>query len=421
MKIAFNCTLLALVFLFPLRAQPGGETVTVEVQGLGKDAQSAEKNALYQAVERAVGTYLDNETVVKNEEVIRDKLLTVAQGFVQSYDVLSSPKERHDGSGLWEIKIKAVVKKSDVGAALRSVGVMAADADGRAAWATQITRLKSREDAMALLEKVIPEIPRNVVVCSLEQAGNKLQIQEDPKTGNQQVVVKVRMEINYNWWVKEAVPALDAALSQLRLRESKSQEFKLPQAFNISTDSNSLRTPRLVYNDNGYGRLSPITSLGWTSQNVLDFDNFERSMPRIAGSPVLLLTGVGSIFEFKTYTLPEDWQTKIHSLWHSGCAPDLFEAVTFKLESEDKKMLLEVPLKVSSDVLCRLGPINFSEQFTPALWEGIPSSIMSNITYTAKIDVPADTLKLTKRVILKAARFGIKQPAAPTTGASFKR
>ncbi len=318
MKTAFIFTLLVLEFSFPLLAQQGAENVTVEVQGLGKDAQSAEKNALYQAVERAVGAYLDNETVVKNEEVIHDKLLTVAQGFVQKYDVLVPAKESKDGSNIWEIKIRAVVRKSDVGAALRAAGVMQVAADGIAAWATQITRLKSREDAMALLEKVIPEIPRNVVVCSLEQPGDKLQIQEDPKTGNQQVVVKVRMEINYDWWMKEAVPALDASLRQLKLGQSEVRGYHIPleSAGRVIGDA----TANIVYSLNGYNERAPVTSFTWVTSETLDVQEFSSywRIPKKEGNEVHLLTQTGSISRFKAYELPTDWWDKVNKLWNRG-------------------------------------------------------------------------------------------------------
>ena len=81
-------------------AQESAETVIVEVTGIGKDAESAEKSALYSAVQQAMGSYLDQETVIKNEEIIHEELLTVSQGFVEKYDVLIPAKERRDGSSL---------------------------------------------------------------------------------------------------------------------------------------------------------------------------------------------------------------------------------------------------------------------------------------------------------------------------------
>ena len=59
-----SCVLLLGIFLLPnfVAGQEAAGSVTVEVTGIGKEAESALRNALYQAVEQAVGAYVDNET-----------------------------------------------------------------------------------------------------------------------------------------------------------------------------------------------------------------------------------------------------------------------------------------------------------------------------------------------------------------------
>ena len=225
-----SCVLMLGIFLLPnfVAGQEAAGSVSVEVTGVGKDADSSLKNALYQAVEQAVGAYVDNETVIKNEEVIHEKLLSVAQGFVEKYEVVQPPRERRDGSGVWETRVSASVKRSEVGAALRAAGVMQVAADGTAAWAEQITRLKSREDAMELLEKLIPEIPRNLFVFSIVGENGELRTVEDRNTGDRLTVVTLRLQSNLDWWHAEALPALEAALNVLRLSDVEPVIFERP-------------------------------------------------------------------------------------------------------------------------------------------------------------------------------------------------
>ncbi|MDH4410901.1 MAG: nuclear transport factor 2 family protein [Verrucomicrobiales bacterium] len=225
-----SCVLLLGIFLLPnfVAGQEAAESVTVEVTGIGKEPESALRNALYQAVEQAVGAYVDNETVIKNEEVIHEKLLSVAQGFVEKYEVIQPPRERRDGSGVWETRVSASVKRSEVGAALRAAGVMQVAADGTAAWAEQITRLKSREDAMELLEKLIPEIPRNLFVFSIVGGNGELRTVEDRNTGDRLTAVTLRLQSNLDWWHAEALPALEAALNVLRLSDAEPVIFEGP-------------------------------------------------------------------------------------------------------------------------------------------------------------------------------------------------
>jgi hypothetical protein len=57
----------------------------ITVVGLGVSPDAAEKQAITDAVRQAVGTYIDSDTLVQNEEVIKDRILTVSNGFVKEY------------------------------------------------------------------------------------------------------------------------------------------------------------------------------------------------------------------------------------------------------------------------------------------------------------------------------------------------
>ena len=218
-----------------LQAQEGAANSVVEVQGLGKDADTALKNAIYQAVAQAVGAYVDQETVIKNDKIIQDELLSVSQGFVERYDVTMNPRERRDGSGLWEIKIKAVVKKSDVGAALRKTGIMQVAADGKSSWAKQITVLKNQDDAMKLLEDLLPQITRNLI-CGRIIQDDRLKTSQDEKTGDLLVEIQIEYDTDTEWWGKEAYPALDAALSALSLIAKPPQTTEIDAVLGKSKD-----------------------------------------------------------------------------------------------------------------------------------------------------------------------------------------
>ena len=212
-----------------LCAQEQDKSITVETIGIGADAVSAEKNAIYQAVQQAVGAYVDQETKIKNDEVIHDKILSVAQGFVESYQVLEQAKKRKDGSELWDVKIKAVVKKTEVGAALRAQGVMQIHADGTSAWAEMISMVKNQEDGMALLKKIMPEIQKNLILGRIIKNGNEITRIQDEVTGELLTVVEIEYSINIEWWKKEAFPALDAALSAMSLisKPPNTKEFNI--------------------------------------------------------------------------------------------------------------------------------------------------------------------------------------------------
>ena len=79
----------------------------VVVTGVGTDSETAMQNAFSQAMEQSVGLLVDAETVVKNDRLIRDEILTYSRGYVEKYEVVS----RWQDGGLHHTKIRAVVAR----------------------------------------------------------------------------------------------------------------------------------------------------------------------------------------------------------------------------------------------------------------------------------------------------------------------
>ena len=97
--------LLAVAFAFAQDA----EIVKVKGRGIGADKTEALKDAYRDAVERAVGLYVDAEQMLKNEELVKDQILTQSNAYIDKYDVA---KETTKPNGLVEIQILAEVRKT---------------------------------------------------------------------------------------------------------------------------------------------------------------------------------------------------------------------------------------------------------------------------------------------------------------------
>ena len=63
------------------------------------------KDALRNAVERAMGTFISSSTIVENYRLIEDRILSKSEGYVKSYRILSEEKK----DGLYRIRILAQV------------------------------------------------------------------------------------------------------------------------------------------------------------------------------------------------------------------------------------------------------------------------------------------------------------------------
>jgi len=74
--------------------------------GGDKAKDEALARAMRDAVEKAVGVYVEAETMVKNYQLLEDKIYSKVKGYVKSYEIIS---DNNGQGGVYEIKIKAVV------------------------------------------------------------------------------------------------------------------------------------------------------------------------------------------------------------------------------------------------------------------------------------------------------------------------
>lgn len=93
----------------------------VVAQGVGITTEDAKKDAYREAVRQVVGTLVAAATIVDNDAVIEDKVLSLSGGFLDRVDMLAGfPKQ--EGS-LWKVKIKAEVQVTEVLATLGKANV----------------------------------------------------------------------------------------------------------------------------------------------------------------------------------------------------------------------------------------------------------------------------------------------------------
>ncbi|MDF2636056.1 MAG: hypothetical protein K0R78_2930 [Pelosinus sp.] len=68
---------------------PAVSAQEVSVEGHGISREAAIHDALRQAVEQAVGTIVDSQTLVQNYMVLKDEVYTKSQGFVSDYSIIT--------------------------------------------------------------------------------------------------------------------------------------------------------------------------------------------------------------------------------------------------------------------------------------------------------------------------------------------
>jgi hypothetical protein len=91
------------------------------IEGSAETAkQQAVNQALRNAVEQAVGVFVNATTKVQNFQVLEDSVYTKASGFVSGYDVID---EKRSG-GTYVVKVKATVGVAPLAQQLKALGVL---------------------------------------------------------------------------------------------------------------------------------------------------------------------------------------------------------------------------------------------------------------------------------------------------------
>jgi hypothetical protein len=125
----------------------------INVTGVGTDPEKATQNAFSQAIEQTVGVLVSAETAVKNDQLIRDEVLTYSRGYVERYKVV----RQWQADGLSHATIRAVVAHDKLVAKLKTMKLAVQDVAGDLA-AHQITfDVKNEEQAAQIFQKALDD------------------------------------------------------------------------------------------------------------------------------------------------------------------------------------------------------------------------------------------------------------------------
>lgn len=118
MKPATCLPILLAAFVFAVppsvpAADADGELVAVTATGYGETLAEARKDAERNAVKEVVGELMDAETLVENDELVKDEILTYSGAYLEDVETVGKPVRRKS-TGLVEVTIKAKVRKTQL-------------------------------------------------------------------------------------------------------------------------------------------------------------------------------------------------------------------------------------------------------------------------------------------------------------------
>ena len=97
-------------------------TASIVNENISRARTMALQNAQRNAVEMGLGTVIDSQTMVQNDQLIRDRIYSQSSGYVKNYTILS---EGHTHTGnTYEVCIRAKVQLANIKDDLRALGML---------------------------------------------------------------------------------------------------------------------------------------------------------------------------------------------------------------------------------------------------------------------------------------------------------
>ena len=292
--------------------------IEVTATGIGVDSNAALKNAYKSAVEQAVGSLVDSKTMVENDEIISDKILSHSGGFVERYDMLGEPET---GEGLVTVKIKAQVKRTRLIGSITAEGMILKESVGDNLNAAVVTKAAESQSADEMFRRLWDGFPDGYLDAKF--------ISGEPVKSGKEFEVKVEISID-----EERLKAFDKqvmeVLGKISPEPPETLRFKIvwdrgmmthagDDKFEPKSGTYGVCVRNLINADNTlvqYKRYAVTKEMMQYFNNEI---NKKRPVVRVA-----IIDNLGSVLKQKVFEIPQPyWLQRNNNL---VLAPYLFMA-----------------------------------------------------------------------------------------------
>jgi hypothetical protein len=170
------------------------KTVTLTVSGTGKTIEEAKTNALRSAIEQAFGAFISSKTEILNDNLIKDEIVSVTNGNIQKFDIISQVEIQNNG---YALTLNATVSIDKLTSYAQSKGVSVEIKGGL--FAANIIQQELNEKAELIsLQNILNtsnELLKKSFDYSIETKGNPTL-----NNGNYDIPLKVTVKLNKNFY-----------------------------------------------------------------------------------------------------------------------------------------------------------------------------------------------------------------------------
>ena len=196
------------------RADEPEKIEKVIVSGIGIDMDKAKQNAIRNAVEQVIGSYISSDTIVQNSTVLKDEVLNYSGGYVIDMKIISHEK---NDDGLYSVKIEANVISTKLKRKLESLNIATKKIEGKSLFGEAVSKIENQMAGQELLDKVLSKYPQAAYTFEI---GKPQILSTDPGTGTAKVKIPITIQ-----WDHMYLEELKDVLSKLATSEFKSTDM----------------------------------------------------------------------------------------------------------------------------------------------------------------------------------------------------
>ena len=192
--------------LLPLAAL-AAETQLVTATGYGMSVEEAKKAAVRAAVESVVGTMVDAETLVENDELVQDKILSYSAGMVEDVKIIGVPKK--NPAGLVMVRAQVKVRKTELAERVKATIKTSIKIDGESLYQQVAFNQRNFNDADGIFQNLFNPDRLPGLMKFEPDTDNGSPVSVNPRTG--EVTVSIKGGVNlaaYKQWIDEITAKL---------------------------------------------------------------------------------------------------------------------------------------------------------------------------------------------------------------------
>jgi hypothetical protein len=187
-------------------AQDADKSISIIVSGSGKTQDDAKQSALRSAIEQAFGAFISSKTEMLNDKVISDQITSVANGNIQSYNILN---EIQLPDGAWGVTLKASVSVSKLTSFVQAKGISVEVKGGLFAVNIKQQLLNETSEVKAVCEMVgILHEPMQIAFDYEINSGEPKALDVDSKNWEIPITVKAKANKNMDFCANYLIKTL---------------------------------------------------------------------------------------------------------------------------------------------------------------------------------------------------------------------